>query len=105
MSVVADTMKLSKGDKMERKLMKCGDTASGIYRDKDGVEKLVCVSCAGIVDGAYEVAEEVPSLEGRIATCSYGCGSSTESKVSLPFFRSRPDSATDDFYCGCFGWD
>ncbi len=93
---------------MPRQFMKCGHTSQGEYTDKEtGERKPVCVSCAGIREGAYEVETE-PDLTGRIAECSYygsRCKSSTESRVQLPFFTHHPQSDTDEYYCGCYGWD
>lgn len=90
---------------MERQLMKCGHTSSGTYTDKEGVKRVVCISCVGIREGAEEIETELPNLEGRIAKCCYGCGSSAESKIRLPFFEHLPDNETDRYYCGCYGWD
>lgn len=44
-------------------------------------------------------------LEGRMARCTYNCGSKTQSKWELPFFKYQPDNEYDSYYCGCFGWD
>lgn len=84
---------------MERPLMKCRHTATGTLQ-REGVGVPVCVSC-----GVTEISEVTPDLENRIATCSYGCGSSSKSKLSLAFFEHLPDRETDRYYCGCYGWD
>jgi len=28
-----------------------------------------------------------------------------ESSLKLPFFKHKPDSDYDEYYCGCWGWD
>jgi len=86
-------------------LMKCGHTATGHSVLKDGTKKPCCVSCSGLVAGADEVADEQPSLDNRKAKCSYGCGAETASSLALPFFAYHPNSETDSYYCGCYGWD
>ena len=90
---------------MERQLMKCGHTSDATYIDKEGVRRNVCFPCSGIREGAYEPETDLPNLEGRVAECCYGCGSSTASKIRLPFFEYLPDRDTDRYYCGCYGWD
>lgn len=89
----------------EQKLMKCGHTATGTYTDKNGNEQICCVSCSGLVAGANEVADDQPDLTGRMAKCSYGCGAEIASSLALPFMSYRPNSDTDSYYCGCYGWD
>ena len=44
--------------------------------------------------------------------CNYGChGKPTcncgeqPSDFNLAFFKYKPKSIQDEFYCGCFGWD
>ena len=49
-------------------------------------------------------------LEGRVAHCTYGCGSTRPSNITIPFFAtpSRSKNAQpnwDEYYCGCLGWD
>jgi hypothetical protein len=109
-------------------LMKCGHAANGTWQSPDG-PKPACVICAGIVPGAHEV-DDRPSLDGRLAVCSYArdgqphpmrpnggpiYGTTPDgqnalagpvvSTWDLPFFRHKPESAYDEFFCGCFGWD
>jgi hypothetical protein len=81
-------------------LMKCGCVASGT--DANG--KPVCVACAGINPGAYEVNDAPTDLTGRVAVCS-SCGSTVPSSTNLPFFEYRPHMERDSFYNGCRGWD
>lgn len=81
-------------------LMKCGHTAQGI---NERTQKPVCVIC-----NCEEVAEEVPSLEGRKARCTYHgrkCMSQKPSAYNLPFFEHKPNSEYDEYYCGCWGWN
>lgn len=83
---------------MSGTLMKCGHTAQGNMFD-DGREVPVCVIC-----DCKQVAEDNPSLEGRIAKCS-DCNNTEPSKFTLPFFKHQPEQANDRYYCGCYGWD
>lgn len=76
-------------------LMKCGHVA--MAQDIKGNPYCIICDCK-------EVAEELPSLEGRMATCSY-CGHERKSSYDLPFFEYRNDKKTDEYYCGCKGWD
>lgn len=93
---------------MENPMMKCGHRANSVVKDKDGNERLACVICAGIVDGAYEIDNSPPSLKGRVAKCCYK-GSCRNTKPSdskgLAFFKHNPDSEFDEYYCGCRGWN
>jgi hypothetical protein len=49
-------------------------------------------------------------LAGRYATCG-SANTNTEHNAKpsntpdLAFFRYQPDEPTDDYYCGCMGWD
>lgn len=85
-------------------MMKCGHAANAV-RESD--QAPVCVICYGIVAGADEPVQEVdrPNLEGRTATCGYGGHRPVPSDTNLPFFRHLPDRETDEYYCGCYGWD
>jgi len=69
-------------------LMKCGHAPNGT----DSKGNPVCVICIGFTEKARIVAEE-PNLEGR------------PSSTKLAFFEYRPDQPTDDYYCGCRGWN
>ena len=86
-------------------LMKCGHIAQGTAVNGSPV----CVICAGIDVGAYQIAREcigTDGLKGRIAKCCYRCGSERESSWGLPYFEYRSDRQFDSFYCGsCHGWD
>lgn len=81
-------------------MMKCGHTSQATRGDG----RPSCVICVGINPGA-EVVDDAPApLDGRNATCCY-CKASKPSSPDLAFFESRPSRTTDDFYCGCRGWD
>lgn len=84
-------------------LMRCGCAANGAYGD----DRPCCVIHAPHPD-AYTVAD-APSLEGRTAWCAYhqhgGCPSHAPSALDLAFFEYRPTETTDQYYCGCWGWD
>lgn len=88
---------------MNKPLMKCGHTANATTV-VDGVEIPCCAICAGIVDGAYEIDDNAPSLEGRTAKCSY-CDREVPSDYNLPFFEHKPNCKHDSYYCGCMGWN
>ena len=91
-------------------LMKCGHIAQGINA-KTG--KPTCLICVGLTPDAEIVDDAPPSLlEGRMAECCYShgrdgrpCKKKVPSSYSLPFFEHRPDKETDQWYCGCWGWD
>jgi len=48
-------------------------------------------------------------LAGRMATCgsekTNRAHNPKPSSPDLAFFRYTPDEPTDDYYCGCMGWD
>jgi hypothetical protein len=83
-------------------MMKCGCSSNGAERVATG--EPVCITHLGLHPGATEVADETPDLTGRQARCA-DCGGLTDSKPTLPFFVSRPDSEFDSWYSGCRGWD
>lgn len=76
-------------------LMKCGHVA--MAHDSRGNPYCVICDCS-------ELAGDKPSLEGRVAKCSY-CSAEQPSSYSLPFFEYRKNKSTDEYYCGCKGWD
>lgn len=93
---------------MSNPMMKCGHAANA----KNALGKPCCVICAGINPGASVVDEAPPSLEGRMAKCSYSkgrdgkpCLSMKPSSPDLAFFESKPNEEYDRFYCGCWGWN
>jgi hypothetical protein len=82
-------------------MMKCGHAANAT----DGkTGKPCCVICIGIKPGA-DIVDDVPSLEGRFAVCSYGNHGKVPSSTNLAFFSHKPNAPFDDYYCGCRGWD
>ena len=101
-------------------LMECGHTSQGV--DAEG--NPVCVIHMGIDPGATVVHTDPPDLTGRKAVCTYARGgdpdglhtgggqyagrqfaNGRDSAVTLAFFKHTPEQATDEFYCGCWGWD
>lgn len=82
------------------KLMMCGHTAN-VVDMKTG--NPVCVICLGINEGATIVNPNPPSLEGRVAVCTY-CNRQQPSAVGLAFFEHSPGQH-DAYYCGCKGWN
>ncbi len=82
---------------MSNQLMKCGCVAHG--KNAQTMQPW-CVT-----HDCEEPAEALPSLEGRSATCCYGHHAKVPSKWDLAFFRYRPESTEDEYYCGCYGWD
>lgn len=81
-------------------IMECGHSVVA----HDGKGNASCIICIGIHPGAGVIAKEQPDLQGREATCGY-CRKVTRSRSELPFFRHKPDSQYDEYYCGCKGWD
>lgn len=79
-------------------LMKCKHANNA--RDSKG--NPVCVIC-GCVDVVKKIKQPTDGLEGRTAKCP-DCGSTTESRWDLPFFKHNPDREFDSYYCGCYGW-
>jgi hypothetical protein len=55
--------------------------------------------------------EKTETTEPRKARCAYyrGCKSEVEvekdREYKLAFFKEKPDEETDEYYCGCYGWD
>lgn len=78
--------------------MQCGHAANAVNSNGDPV----CAICIGRTLLAELVNPERPSLQGRTARCNT-CGSTTESKYTLPFFSMGERS--DAYYCGCRGWE
>ena len=83
-----------------RPMMKCGHAANAVRSDGSPG----CVICIGFHPGADVIDDEAPSLEGRRAICS-DCSKTVPSGTHLAFFEHRPLLPTDDYYCGCHGWD
>ncbi len=89
-------------------MMKCGHAANAKTADN----KPACVIC-----NCTEISEQEIDLTGRKARCAYygktfthqgrkiTCTSESESSTSLPFFKHKPESKYDEYYCGCWGWD
>ncbi len=80
-------------------MMKCGHAANASSNGKPS-----CAICCGIAYG-WDIVVDTPSLENRIAVCSYRCGSKQASSTKLPFFSLKLDKPNDEYYCGCIGWD
>ena len=89
-------------------LMECGCSNSGTYlvtpNDALPREQWTERPYCGI-HRCDKVLEVVPDLFGRKANCVYGQHALVDSDQSLPFFKYTPDADTDNYYCGCFGWD
>jgi len=82
--------------------LKCGHSANAT----DAYGDPCCAICAGLTnDLDYKTpAESQPALSDRTAKCTY-CKKTVKSSLELAFFECRPDRETDNFYCGCRGWD
>jgi hypothetical protein len=95
-------------------MMKCGHVAHGKCHSKGGVKFDPPIPCCITCD-CTEVDDSPPSLEGRKARCAYWgiCHCEMPSSRDLPFFEYRGpgtnhyagEKETDEFYCGCRGWD
>lgn len=108
-------------------MMKCGCSAVGLCHTRNGITYDPPIPCC-ITHDCIEIAD-TPDLSGRTAKCTYYgkrkpnrrycndecnygcrgesiCNCGTEpSRTGLAFFKHKPDSPQDEFYCGCFGWD
>jgi hypothetical protein len=96
-------------DKPPTEMMKCGHAANATMNGKP-----VCAICfMATSDDAATIVVEAPDLSGRRATCSYRTGRDGQghdpqgvpSSVNLAFFEYLPNQPTDQYYCGCWGWD
>ena len=79
--------------------MKCGHVV-----DKEHIKYDLC-NCTTIL---REVQTDIDGLEGRKARCYQHKGGNpplVQSRWNLPFFNYRPDKETDEYYCGCWGWE
>ena len=85
---------------MSAPMMRCGCAASGT---NTATGAPVCVVHVGLLASAEIVDDAPPTLEGRMATC--GGSRPVPSSPSLAFFVSRPNRETDEYYCGCAGWN
>ncbi len=85
---------------MSKALMMCGHVEnSKVIRD--GEEKPCCVICTEFRVKKEDIEDE---LKGRMAECNH-CDATVPSKSTLPFFKYNPELETDNYYCGCFGWN
>ena len=80
-------------------IMACGCAAQGTktVAEQD-------VAC-GVVHNCTFTADVQPDLTGRKAVCNYRGHRPTDSRFTLAYFAYRPDQETDEYYCGCYGWD
>ena len=79
-------------------MMVCGHAANATTEGKP-----CCAICIGLRPGSTTIAKEAISLKDRTATC--GGHNPKPSNTNLAFFFHRPDKETDEYYCGCHGWD
>jgi len=92
---------------MPKYIMKCGHADNSKLELSDGTKIPTCAIC-GCVNIEKEITNPTEGLEGRKAICTQHQGSgdgATQSRWDLPFFKYRPEYVTDEYYCGCFGWD
>ena len=80
-------------------LMLCGHAENAKVNGKP-----CCAICFCIYSGADKIDPNPPSLEGRNAICTSGCGAKLQSSTGLAFFEHCPNSQMDLYYCGCVGW-
>lgn len=98
-------------------ILKCGCVAIALSHGKP--------ACP--IHDCFEVADEQPKLEGRLARCTYYgkpvktgmynsnccdkcksgdvCLCEKPSSNNLWFFQHKPDNEFDEFYCACHGAD
>jgi len=99
----------------DKPIMQCGHTANALLqfpnsealqKETDDMRENIPVHVCVICD--TKITTEKSSLEGRKARCS-GCKredkSETDSRWNLPFFKHKPNSEFDEYYCGCWGWN
>jgi hypothetical protein len=80
--------------------MACGCIANGYLVGKDETMTPCCV-----IHDCDDVANEVPDLSERVATCYCGRERASSEAGMLAFFSHRPNAEKDSYYCGCRGWD
>jgi len=80
-------------------LMACGHVAQSQGRFGPS-----CAICFGI-DPRSEIVVPKPRLDLRQARCFECSRKPVASSWDLPFFSYRPAEKTDEYYCGCRGWD
>ena len=88
-------------------LMKCGCVSTGVCTARNGIKYDPPIPIC-ITHDCSVIEENKPSLSGRKSRCSYygsHCHSEFDSSYNLAFFKYKPESAFDTYYCGCFGWD
>jgi hypothetical protein len=80
-------------------IMACGCAAQGTKTvgDQD-------VACC-VVHNCDIAADVQPDLTDRKAVCTYSGHRPIDSRFNLAYFVYRPDQETDQYYCGCYGWD
>ena len=66
------------------------------YNDIEEKLEFYCHKCHRGID--------LPPVQTNVKYCSY-CGHEKKSSFDLPFFEYRKDKKTDEYYCGCKGWD
>ena len=113
---------------MKNKLMKCGCAPQGYCTSNGKVKYDPPLECC-LVHKCFEPADEIPDIVGRTSRCiyfgtakprrryandecNYGCRGndvcncgSIPSNFKLAFYKYKPESSQDEFFCGCRGWD
>lgn len=77
-------------------ILKCGCRIT----TKTSDEKPYCL----IHDCDETITIDENILVKRQAKCAW-CGRKVESNTKLPFFKHKPESDCDEYYCGCGGWN
>jgi len=90
---------------MSKVMMKCGHASNAVLVRPDGTEALTCAVCIGTNPDAEIVDTAAADLTGRMARCDECGKNEMPSAMKLRWFRHRPDRQTDEYYCGCRGWN
>ena len=85
-------------NRLYKVLMTCGHSANATVRELDD-EHPCCTIC-----DCHLIALTQVDIMNRKAKCIY-CNTIVDSKIGLAFYRHKPTSQYDEYYCGCHGWD
>lgn len=85
-------------------MMVCGHAANSTRADGSPA-CVICLLGQGQDHQPALTIAPAPDLAGRTASCGYGRHADVPSSPELAFFRHRPGLPTDEYYCGCMGWE
>ena len=85
-------------------MMMCGHSGQAVWhapKEFDNKKLMCCVICDGLPSKVARM--DSLDLKGRTAKCY--CGNKVDSAPTLAFFKHKPGTEHDEYYCGCNGWD